>query len=106
VSAVERRVGMMRRAARGRDLRVLDLDQRRLEPGKLVPLPLEQPAERGQLHGVVLERAVGKEKRHGGTLRRNRGARFSLRHLPARTPRRERHLGVGGSTVRVSINVG
>ena len=61
VSAVERDVGMMCLADRGHDLRVLDPDQRRLEPGKLVPLPLEQPSERRQLHVFLLESAIRKE---------------------------------------------
>jgi hypothetical protein len=42
-------------------LRILDLDQGRLEPDQLVLLPLEQPSERRELDALFLEEAVGKD---------------------------------------------
>jgi hypothetical protein len=69
-SPVVRGVGMMRLAAERRDLRIFDPDQRRLESGKLVRMPLQQPSERGQLHVVLLESAVGKQQRHERATRR------------------------------------
>ena len=56
---------MVRPAAGSHHSRVLDFYQGLLVPKKLVPLPMEQPSERRQLHVFLLESAVGKDERHG-----------------------------------------
>src|SRR5687768_9936906 len=64
VSPVELDDGVVRLAARRDELRLFDLQHRLLEPNELVRLPVKQPPERRQLHGALLERAVGKEESH------------------------------------------
>ena len=59
----------MRLAARCDELGIVDLQQRLLESDELVRLSVKQPAERRQLNGFLLQRAVGEEKRHGEKMR-------------------------------------
>ena len=66
VPAVERDVVVVCPADGLCELRVLNLDQRRLEPDELVLPPLQQPAKCRQLHLALLKSAVGKDQRHAG----------------------------------------
>jgi len=60
-ATIEPDAGVMRLAAGGHDLRILDLHQVTFEADQGVPLARHKPAKRRQLYVLLLQSAVGKK---------------------------------------------